>query len=348
MSSIALSPTAVSRTAVNPWFVAGIVVVPTFMEILDTTIANVALRYIAGGLSAAQSDSEWVITSYLAANAIVLPITGWLSAHLGRRNYFLMSIAVFTLASAACGFATSLPQMILFRVIQGLSGGGLQPSSQGILMDSFPPEKQGTAMTLFGVAAMIAPIVGPTLGGWLCVNYNWRWIFLINVPIGLLALVAAYAVVDDPDYLKRERAGFRGKPLNFDSIGLSLLVLVMCCWEIMLSKGKEWDWLGDPFGRLQTLLILFVVGLVLLIVREMRTRPPDHRLSGARRAKLRHVLHHHVLRHGRGVLRKHRAADAPPGAVRLRRPCLGVGHVPVGRLLPGRDGGRGHPAGPAG
>ncbi len=295
MSSMALSPAAVSRPAVNPWIVAGVVVVPTFMEILDTTIANVALRYIAGGLSAAQTDAEWVITSYLAANAIVLPITGWLSAHLGRRNYFLLSIAVFTLASAMCGFATSLPQMILFRVIQGLAGGGLQPCSQGILMDSFPPEKQGTAMTLFGVAAMIAPIVGPTLGGWLCVNYDWRWIFLINVPIGLLALVAAYAVVDDPDYLKQERAEFRGKPLNFDYIGLGLLVLVMSCWEIMLSKGQEWDWLGDPFGRVQTLMILFVLGLVLLIVREMRTAQPDHRLPGPRRAELRRVLHHHVL-----------------------------------------------------
>ena len=254
------------------------------MEVLDTTIANVALRYIAGGLSAAQTDSEWVITSYLAANAIVLPITGWLSAHLGRRNYFLLSIAVFTLASAMCGFATSLSQMILFRVIQGLAGGGLQPCSQGILLDAFPPEKQGTAMTLFGVAAMIAPIVGPTLGGWLCVNYDWRWIFLINVPIGLLALVAAYAVVDDPDYLKQERAELSRQPLNFDYIGLGLLVLVMSCWEIMLSKGQEFDWLGDPFGRVQTLLILFVVGLVLLIVREMRTAHPiiDFRCFGER------------------------------------------------------------------
>ena len=159
MSSIALSPTAVGRSAVNPWIIAGIVVLPTFMEILDTTVANVALRYMAGGLSCAQSDAEWIITSYLAANAIVLPITGWLSAHLGRRNYFLLSVAIFTLSSAMCGFATSLPQMILFRVIQGLSGGGLQPCSQGILMDSFPPEKQGTAMTLFGLAAIIAPIV---------------------------------------------------------------------------------------------------------------------------------------------------------------------------------------------
>src|SRR5437879_3038871 len=165
MSSVALSAPAVGRPAVNPWLVAVAVVIPTFMEVVDTTIANVALRYIAGGLSAAQTDSEWVITSYLAANAIVLPLSGWLSAHLGRRNYFLLSIAVFTLASALCGMATSLGQIILFRVIQGLAGGGLQPSSQGVLLDSFPPEKQGLAPTLFGVAALLAPVVGPTPGG---------------------------------------------------------------------------------------------------------------------------------------------------------------------------------------
>jgi DHA2 family multidrug resistance protein len=284
MSSAALVPAAVSRQAINYWVVAGVVVVPTFMEILDTTIANVALRYIAGGLSAAQTDADWVITSYLAANAIVLPITGWLSAHLGRRNYFLISITLFTLASAACGFATSLGQMILFRVIQGLAGGGLQPCSQGVLMDAFPEEKQGTAMTLFGVAAIIAPIVGPTLGGWLCVDYNWRWIFLVNVPIGLVSLVGANLVVDDPDYLKQERAELRSQPLNFDYIGLGLLTLVMSCWEIMLSKGQEWDWLGDPFGRVQTLVILFVLGLGLLIFREMRTASPiiNFRVLGER------------------------------------------------------------------
>src|SRR5258707_3262033 len=163
MSSAALSPVAVSRRAINPWLVAVAVIIPTFMEVLDTTIANVALRYIAGGLSAAVTDSEWVITSYLAANAVVLPISGWLSAHLGRRNYFLLSIAVFTLASALCGMATSLGQPILFRVIQGLAGGGLQPSSQGVLLDTFPPEKQGTAQTMFGIAALLVPIVGPTL-----------------------------------------------------------------------------------------------------------------------------------------------------------------------------------------
>jgi DHA2 family multidrug resistance protein len=274
MSSLALSPVAVSRPTINHWVVAVVVVVPTFMEILDTTIANVALRYIAGGLSAAQSDSDWVITSYLAANAIVLPITGWLSAHLGRRRYFLISIAIFTLASAACGFAHTLGQMILFRIIQGLAGGGLQPCSQGVLMDAFPPEKQGTAMTLFGVAAILGPIVGPTLGGWLCVNYDWRYIFLINVPIGIFSLIAGHWVVEDPDYIKQEFAENRRKPLNFDFIGLAVLSLVMSCWEIMLSKGQEWDWLGDPFWRIQTLVILFVGGLGFLIFHELRTESP--------------------------------------------------------------------------
>src|SRR5438105_14029794 len=184
MATVALAPTAVSRPTINPWFVAVAVVIPTFMELLETTIANVALRYIAGGLAAALTDSEWVITSYLPANAIILPIRGWLSAHLGRRNYFMLSIAIFTLASALCGMATSLEQIILFRVLQGLAGGGLQPSSQGVLLDSFPPEKQGQAQTLFGVAALLAPILGPTPGGWLCVNYDWRCTFHTNVPVG--------------------------------------------------------------------------------------------------------------------------------------------------------------------
>jgi DHA2 family multidrug resistance protein len=274
MSSIALSAPAVSRRAINPWFVAIAVVIPTFMEVLDTTIANVALRYIAGGLSAAVIDAEWVLTSYLAANATILPISGWISARLGRRNYFLLSIAVFTIASGLCGMATSLGQIILFRVIQGLAGGGLQPSSQGVLLDAFPPEKQGAAQTMFGVAALLAPVVGPTLGGYLTVQYNWRWIFYINVPVGGLALLICYFVVDDPAYLRKERAQLLRRPLNFDYIGLGLLALVMSCWEIMLSKGQEWDWLDDPFWRVQTLLLLFVLGLGGLIFREMRIGNP--------------------------------------------------------------------------
>ncbi|HUB95232.1 MAG TPA: DHA2 family efflux MFS transporter permease subunit, partial [Stellaceae bacterium] len=237
-------------------------------------IAVVALRYIAGGLSATVDDGEWVITSYLAANAIILPITGWLSAHLGRRNYFLLSIAIFTLSSALCGMAGSLGELILFRVIQGLAGGGLQPSSQGVLLDAFPPEKQGAAMTLFGLAALIAPVIGPTLGGWLTDAYNWRWVFLINVPIGILAFAASYATLRDPDYLVAQRQELKKEPFRFDSIGLSLLVIVMVSWEVMLSKGQEWDWLGDPFWRVQTLALCCGVGVVALVIWELRHRNP--------------------------------------------------------------------------
>jgi MFS transporter, DHA2 family, multidrug resistance protein len=273
MTDAAISPPRATAAA-NPWLVAAVVVVPTFMEVLDTTITVVALRYIVGGLSATVSDGEWVITSYLAANAIILPITGWLSAHLGRRNYFLMSIAVFTLSSALCGMAGSLGQLILFRIIQGLAGGGLQPSSQGVLLDAFPRERQGLAMTLFGLAALLAPVVGPTLGGWLTDQYQWRWVFFINVPVGLLALGGCYVLLRDPEYLVKERTELRRRPFHFDSIGLSLLVIVMVCWEVMLSKGQEWDWLGDPFWRVQTLAILFATGLVGLIFWELRSPNP--------------------------------------------------------------------------
>jgi DHA2 family multidrug resistance protein len=268
-----LGAAARSRT-INPWLVAVAVVIPTFMEVLDTTIANVALRYIAGGLSAAVTDAEWVLTSYLAANATILPISGWISARLGRRNYFLLSIAVFTIASGLCGIATSLGQIIFFRVIQGLAGGGLQPSSQAILLDSFPPEKQGAAQTMFGIAALLAPVVGPTLGGYLTVTYDWRWIFYINLPVGALAFLVCWVVVQDPERLKQQRAGLLRQPLRFDLIGLGLLALVISCWEIMLSKGQEWDWLGDPFWRVQALLLLFVVGLAALIYRELSVANP--------------------------------------------------------------------------
>jgi MFS transporter, DHA2 family, multidrug resistance protein len=273
MTEAVLSP-ARFRVGRGPWAVAAAVVVPTFMEVLDTTITLVALRYIAGGLAATVNDGEWVITSYLAANAIILPITGWLSAHLGRRNYFLLSIAVFTLASALCGMATSLGQLIAFRVVQGLAGGGLQPSSQSVLLDAFPREKQGIAMTLFGFAALLAPIVGPTLGGWITDSYSWRWVFLINVPVGLVAFVACYALLRDPEYLTKEREELKKQPFRFDTVGLSLLVIVMVSWEVMLSKGQEWDWLSDPFGRVQTLVAFFAVGLVALIWWELRHPNP--------------------------------------------------------------------------
>jgi len=267
-------PAIAARRAVNPWLVAAAVVIPTFMEVLDTTIANVALRYIAGGLSAPVTDSEWVITSYLAANAIILPISGWLGTRLGRRNYFLLSIAVFTLASVLCGLSVNLNMLIACRVLQGLAGGGLQPSSQGVLLDAFPPEKQGVAMTLFGIAALLAPVVGPTLGGWITDNYTWRWIFYLNLPVGLVALAMCSAVVRDPPYMAVEREKMKRSGQRFDTLGLCLLSVTMVCWEITLSKGQEWDWFGDPFYRIQTLAFLFVVCLTTLIIREMRIKDP--------------------------------------------------------------------------
>jgi MFS transporter, DHA2 family, multidrug resistance protein len=275
-SSVAVPsyPAAAVPRAVNPWIVALAVVIPTFMEVLDTTIANVALRHIAGGLSAAVTDGEWVITSYLAANAIILPISGWLSIRLGRRNYFLLSILVFTIASAMCGMATSLNMLIFSRILQGLAGGGLQPSSQGVLLDAFPKEKQGAAQTVFGIAALLAPVVGPTLGGYITDNYGWRWVFYINVPVGLLALVMCHALVFDPPYLKALGADARKQQRPFDTLGLTLLAVTMTSWEVLLSKGQEWDWFGDPFLRVQTLAVLFVLGLGGLIVRETRYDNP--------------------------------------------------------------------------
>ena len=275
-SSIAVpsySGAAIPRT-INPWMIALAVVIPTFMEVLDTTIANVALRHIAGGLSAAVTDGEWVITSYLVANAIILPMSGWLSIRLGRRNYFLLSILVFTTASALCGMATSLNMLIFSRVLQGLAGGGLQPSSQGVLLDAFPKEKQGAAQTVFGIAALLAPVVGPTLGGYLTDNYGWRWCFYINIPVGILALMMVNALVFDPSYLKAQTAETRKEHRPFDTLGLCLLAVTMCSWELLLTKGQEWDWFGDPFLRVQTLALLFVLGLGGLIFRELRFANP--------------------------------------------------------------------------
>jgi MFS transporter, DHA2 family, multidrug resistance protein len=266
------TPLARRSASPSPWLIAAAVVIPTFMEVLDTTIANVALRYIAGGLSAAEIDSDWVITTYLAANAIILPMSGWLATRLGRRNYFLASIATFTLASAMCGMAGSLSFIIASRALQGMAGGGLQPCSQAVLLDAFPQEKQGQAMTIFGMAALLAPVIGPTLGGYITDNYGWRWIFYLNVPIGLLAFFMCRALVQDPEYLRVEQAKSRGQA--FDTFGLCLLSVTMACWEVMLSKGQQWDWLGDPFFRVQTLLTLFVLCLGGLIYRELHLRNP--------------------------------------------------------------------------
>src|SRR5271154_2349261 len=274
MSSSTLGLPLSLKRAINPWFIGAAVIVPPLIGTMGTTIVGVARPYIAGGLSAPAADDEWVMISYLAAHAFILPVTGWLSAHFGRRNYFLWSIAVFTIASVLCGMANSLPQLILFRVIQGMAAGGFQPSGQAILLDAFPREKQGAAQTMFCIALLVGPIVGPVLGGWLVVNFSWRWIFYINAPVGLVSFLVCYALLEDPDQLRQERAELKKRPLNFDGIGLGLLALVITCWEVMLGKGQEWDWLGDPFWRVQTLLIVFVLALAGLLYRGLTFTSP--------------------------------------------------------------------------
>src|SRR5271170_4053461 len=189
--------------AFNPWVVAVVVTIGTFMEVLDTSIANVALPHIAGSLSASLDEGAWVLISYLVANAVVLPISGWLSSIMGRKNYYLISVLLFTVFSAACGMAPTLGALVVFRVLQGLAGGGLQPSVQAILADSFSPQKRGMAMALYTVAILVAPVLGPTAGGWITDNYSWRWIFYINIPVGILCVFLTRIVLEDPQYMKK-------------------------------------------------------------------------------------------------------------------------------------------------
>ncbi len=230
----------------NPWIVAMVVTIGTFMEVLDTSIANVALPHIAGSLSASQDEGSWVLTSYLVANAIILPISGWISSVMGRKRFYLVSVFFFTVFSALCGLAPSLGILILFRVLQGLSGGGLQPSVQAILADAFPPQKRGMAMALYTVAILCAPVLGPTLGGWITDNYSWRWIFYINIPVGVLCFILTRIVLEDPPHIKAQQAANEGN-LRIDWTGLSLLSLGLATLEIVLDKGQELDWFGSHF-----------------------------------------------------------------------------------------------------
>jgi MFS transporter, DHA2 family, multidrug resistance protein len=231
--------------AFNPWVVALVVTIGTFMEVLDTSIANVALPHIAGGLSASLDEGAWVLTSYLVANAVVLPISGWLSSILGRKNYYLLSVLLFTVFSAACGFAPTLGILVLFRVAQGLAGGGLQPSVQAILADSFSPQKRGMAMALYTVAILVAPVLGPTAGGWITDNYSWRWIFYINIPIGIVCVFFTRMVLEDPPYMKEMKA--KARKLSVDWAGLGFISTGLASLEIVLDKGQELDWFGSHF-----------------------------------------------------------------------------------------------------
>jgi MFS transporter, DHA2 family, multidrug resistance protein len=230
---------------INPWIIAGVVTLATFMEVLDTSIANVALPHIAGNLSASQEESTWVLTSYLVANAIVIPTSGWLSSRLGRKPFFMVCVAIFTISSVLCGMAGSLGMLVLFRVLQGLGGGGLQPSVQAVLVDLFPGKKRGMAMAMYTVAVLVAPVLGPTLGGWITDNFSWRWIFYINLPVGILCLLFAQTLLHDPPYLVAQRLARRGKPLNIDYVGLALISLGLGCTEILLDKGQQEDWFAS-------------------------------------------------------------------------------------------------------
>jgi DHA2 family multidrug resistance protein len=252
----------------NPWLIAVVVALAAFMEVLDTSIANVALPHLAGDLGASNDESTWVLTSYLVSNAIVLPLSGWLANLFGRKRFFLVCILVFTLSSLLCGIAPSLPLLILFRVIQGIGGGGLQPMAQAILADTFPPQKRGLAFALYGITAIMAPTIGPTLGGWLTDNYSWRWIFYINLPVGIATLFLVLRVLEDPPYIARNRtAGVR-----VDYIGISLLALGVGALQILLDKGQEDDWFGSQF--IVALAVICVVCLVTLVFWELHTKTP--------------------------------------------------------------------------
>src|ERR1700731_179894 len=253
---------------VNPWIIAASVSLAAFMEVLDTSIANVALPHIAGGLAASNDESTWVLTSYLVSNAIVLPLSGWLVASLGRKRFFWICITFFTVSSFLCGIAPSLGFLLLFRVLQGAFGGGLQPMAQSILGDSFAPEKRGLAFSLYGITTICAPAIGPTLGGWITDNYSWRWIFYINVPVGVVALILVYQLIEDPPYITRLRKQLSG----FDFIGFSLLTLGVGALQIVLDKGQEDDWFGSHF--ITTLVVIAVVGLVSLVVWELSLKEP--------------------------------------------------------------------------
>ena len=231
----------------NPWAIALTVTLATFMEVLDTSIANVALPHIAGGLSASIDEATWILTSYLVSNAIVLPASAWASTVLGRKRFYMSCVALFTISSALCGLAPSLSALILFRIMQGAGGGGLQPSEQGILADTFPPERRGMAFAVYGMAVVLAPAIGPTLGGWITDNYNWRWIFYINVPVGLLSLFLTRRMIEDPPHLKEATRRAYSEGLRIDYVGLMLLVLTFGPFQVMLDKGEELDWFQSHF-----------------------------------------------------------------------------------------------------
>jgi DHA2 family multidrug resistance protein len=252
----------------NPWLIAATVALAAFMEVLDTSIANVALPHIAGSLGASADQSTWVLTSYLVANAIVLPMGAWAASVIGRKNFFMLCIVIFTVSSFLCGIAPTLALLLLFRVFQGVGGGGLQPMAQAIMADSFEPSKRGLAFALYGLVAVLAPSIGPTLGGWITDNYSWHWIFYINIPVGMFALFLTNRLVEDPPYQKADRKNF----FRIDYIGVSLLVISMAALQITLDKGEEKNWFGSHF--ITAFAIAFIVSFIALIIWEFNAEKP--------------------------------------------------------------------------
>ena len=269
------APAAVWKPRRNRWVIALTVTLATFMEVLDTSIANVALPHIAGGLGASQDEATWVLTSYLVSNAVILPASAYLVSFIGRKRFYMICVAVFGISSMLCGLAPSLPLLILFRVLQGVGGGGLQPSEQAILADTFPPKQRGQAFAVYGMAVVLAPAIGPTLGGWITDNYDWRWIFFINVPIAILSLVLTSRIVEDPPHIKKEVADSRKRGLNLDYFGFSLLALGFGSLQFVLDKGQEDDWFGSHL--ITTFFIVCASSLVFLIFWEIAQIRRGHR-----------------------------------------------------------------------
>ena len=266
--------TVASRTgaATNPWLIAVLVALASFMEVLDTTIANVALNYIAGGLGVSVDEASWVVTTYLVANAIVLTASPFLTKRFGRKSFFLVCLAVFTVASVLSGMAWSLQSLLLFRILQGFGGGGMVPVAQSILADSFPPEKRGQGFAMFGVAVVVAPVVGPTLGGWLSDNWNWHWCFLINGPVGVFAMAAIAAVLPEAEATTQERSRLRRQESGFDLVGFVLVATFLGALELMLDRGLDDDWFGSSF--IVTVAIVCALAFVLMIPWEVTRRNP--------------------------------------------------------------------------
>ncbi len=256
----------------NPWLIVVVISLATFMEVLDTAIANVSLSHIAGSLAVSIDQATWVLTSYLVANAIVVPISGWLGDVMGRKRFYMMSVGIFTLASLACGFAPSLPFLVASRVLQGIGGGGLASSEQSFLADTFPPSQRGKAFAAYGIVVVVGPTIGPTLGGWITDNISWHWIFLINVPVGIISLLLVKSLVVEPEVLERERTKRIKQGLRIDGIGFALVVLGLGCLEVFMDRGQREDWFASGFIVVMGLIAL--AALVMLIVWELNRRDP--------------------------------------------------------------------------